>query len=110
MHQGELAELQIASRFGYGEKGLKPKVPGGATLVYTVELLTIKPEIIAEDLTPTERLTIGFVYLYMIIFKLNNLILNYKNKKLKKFFSVSHNLLLIILFVLVLNLHVLLCN
>lgn len=64
MYQGEIAELQIASRFGYGEKGLEPKVPGGASLVYTVELLTIKPEIVAEELPPTERLKIGFVYLY----------------------------------------------
>ncbi|XP_060835346.1 peptidyl-prolyl cis-trans isomerase FKBP8 [Rhopalosiphum padi] len=59
MNVGEIAELKIASRFGYGEKGLSPKVLGGARLVYTVELLTVKPEILPDDLTPNERLKIG---------------------------------------------------
>ncbi|XP_025201250.1 peptidyl-prolyl cis-trans isomerase FKBP8 [Melanaphis sacchari] len=59
MNVGEIAELKIASRFGYGEKGLSPKVLGGARLVYTVELLSVKPEIIPDDLTPSERLKIG---------------------------------------------------
>ncbi|VVC40359.1 Tetratricopeptide repeat,FKBP-type peptidyl-prolyl cis-trans isomerase domain,Tetratricopeptide repeat- [Cinara cedri] len=59
MNEGEIAELQIASRFGYGEKGLIPKVPSGAKLVYTVELVAIKPEIVPDELTSTERLKIG---------------------------------------------------
>lgn len=59
MNVGEIAELKIASRFGYGEKGLSPKVLGGARLIYTVELVTVKPEIIPDDLTPIERLNIG---------------------------------------------------
>lgn len=62
MHLGEIAELKIASRFGYGDKGLEPKVPGGAKLVYIVELLSIKPELVPEELTPAERLKIGLVY------------------------------------------------
>lgn len=59
MNVGEIAELKIASRFGYGEKGLSPKVPGGARLDYTVQLLSVKPEILPDDLTPIERLNIG---------------------------------------------------
>lgn len=61
MNVGEIAELKIASRFGYGDKGLEPKVPGGARLLYSVELLSVKPEIVPDDLTPVERLKIGFV-------------------------------------------------
>lgn len=68
MNVGEIAELKIASRFGYGDKGLEPKVFSGARLHYTVELISIKPEILPDDLTPVERLKIGFVYLYLIIF------------------------------------------
>lgn len=67
MNVGEIAELKIASRFGYGDKGLEPKVFGGARLLYTVELISAKPEILPNDLTPLERLKIGFVYLYLII-------------------------------------------
>ncbi|XP_025415798.1 peptidyl-prolyl cis-trans isomerase FKBP8-like [Sipha flava] len=59
MNVGEIAELKIASRFGYGDKGLEPMVPSGAKLLYTVELISIKPEIIPDDLTPDERLRIG---------------------------------------------------
>lgn len=85
MNQGEIAELLIASRFGYGDKGLEPNVPSGAKLVYTVELVTIKPEIVISELTLAERLKIGFVYLYLIIFKLKNVMLIYKNKLISKF-------------------------
>lgn len=64
MNVGEVAELKIASRFGYGEKGLDPKVPGGAKLVYIVELLSIKPEIIPDELSPAERVKIGLVLIF----------------------------------------------
>lgn len=63
MNVGEIAMLKIASRFGFGDKGLEPNVSPGARLIYIVELLSVKPEIIPDDLTPTERLKIGFVYL-----------------------------------------------
>lgn len=63
MNVGEIAELKIASRFGYGDKGLEPKVPGGARLIYTVELTTVKPEIVPDELAPVERLKIGLVFL-----------------------------------------------
>lgn len=72
MNIGEIAELKIASRFGYGEMGLSNKVLGGARLVYTVELVSVKPEILPDDLTPIERLNVGFVHLYLIINIKNN--------------------------------------
>lgn len=59
MNVGEIAELIIAPRFGYGEKGLEPQVPGGAKLAYTVELVSIKPELVPDELSPNERLKIG---------------------------------------------------
>lgn len=70
MNVGEIAELKIASRFGYGEKGLDPRVPGRAKLVYIVELLSIKPEIIPDELSPVERLKIGLVLIFNIFYYL----------------------------------------
>ncbi|XP_050434723.1 peptidyl-prolyl cis-trans isomerase FKBP8 [Adelges cooleyi] len=59
MNVGEIAVLNIAPRFGYGEKGLEPDVPGGAKLTYTVELISARPELQPEELTPADRLKIG---------------------------------------------------
>lgn len=67
MNRGEIAELKIASRFAYGEKGFEPIVLGGAKVIYTVELVSIKSELVPDELTPVERLRIGFVYLSKII-------------------------------------------
>ena len=41
MELGEKADLVIKSQYGYGEIGCPPKIPGGATLVFTVELIEI---------------------------------------------------------------------
>jgi len=68
MNVGEIASLKIASRFGYGDIGLEPNVPGGAKLIYIIELLSIKPEIAIDELTPIERLKFGFVYLYYYLY------------------------------------------
>lgn len=59
MYVGEVVELKIPPRFGYGKLGLEPKVPGEARLVYIVELIAIKPVLDPENLTPSERLIIG---------------------------------------------------
>ncbi|XP_050544697.1 peptidyl-prolyl cis-trans isomerase FKBP8 [Daktulosphaira vitifoliae] len=59
MNVGEIAELKIAPRFGYGDKGLEPKVPPGINLLYTVELVSAEPELSPEELIPSERLKIG---------------------------------------------------
>ena len=41
MRLGEKADLVIQSKYGYGDMGSPPKIPGGATLIFTVELLQI---------------------------------------------------------------------
>jgi tetratricopeptide (TPR) repeat protein len=41
MKLGEKADLVISSKYGYGDMGSPPKIPGGATLVFTVELIQI---------------------------------------------------------------------
>jgi len=41
MNLGEKADLIIKSDYGYGDAGSPPKIPGGATLIFTVELVQI---------------------------------------------------------------------
>lgn len=53
MKVGELSKFVIKSNLGYGAAGSPPKIPGGATLVFEIELLEIvvektKEEVIAE--------------------------------------------------------------
>jgi len=40
MHKGEKAELFCRADYAYGETGSPPKIPGGATLKFEVELLS----------------------------------------------------------------------
>eukprot|EP00515_Schizochytrium_aggregatum_P001271 CAMPEP_0202036386 /NCGR_PEP_ID=MMETSP0962-20130828/1516_1 /ASSEMBLY_ACC=CAM_ASM_000488 /TAXON_ID=4773 /ORGANISM="Schizochytrium aggregatum, Strain ATCC28209" /LENGTH=477 /DNA_ID=CAMNT_0048600459 /DNA_START=105 /DNA_END=1538 /DNA_ORIENTATION=- len=44
MKKGEHAILTIKSDYGYGDSGSPPKIPGGATLVFDVELLKFGPK------------------------------------------------------------------
>ena len=41
MKLGEKADLVIKSQYAYGDVGSPPKIPGGATLIFTVELIQI---------------------------------------------------------------------
>ena len=59
MDVGEEAEVEIASRFGYGILGNKPNIPSDVTLWYTVELKSIKFEPEIESLVVSQRKEIG---------------------------------------------------
>ncbi|CAO4374942.1 unnamed protein product [Caenorhabditis nigoni] len=54
MKKGEVAEFTIRSDYGYGDAGSPPKIPGGATLIFEVELF----EWSAEDISPDRDGTI----------------------------------------------------
>ena len=41
MKLGEKATLTLSSEYGYGPMGSPPSIPGGATLVFDVELIQI---------------------------------------------------------------------
>ena len=41
MKEGEIFELTIPSELGYGERGAGRDIPGGATLIFKVELLKV---------------------------------------------------------------------
>ncbi|WKY09473.1 hypothetical protein Q1695_002103 [Nippostrongylus brasiliensis] len=54
MKKGEIANFKIRSDYGYGESGSPPKIPGGATLNFEVELIDWH----AEDISPNRDGTI----------------------------------------------------
>ena len=43
MRVGEIATLTCGPDVAYGERGVRPKIPGGAALQFEVELLSIQP-------------------------------------------------------------------
>merc|ERR1719362_1961259 len=42
MVEGDKWEMYIPSDLAYGDRGRPPKIPGGATLVFQMEILNIK--------------------------------------------------------------------
>jgi len=48
MAKGELAKFTIQSDYAYGENGSPPKIPGGATLIFEIELFDFE----GEDISP----------------------------------------------------------
>jgi FKBP-type peptidyl-prolyl cis-trans isomerase FklB len=45
MHVGDKWKIYIPSELGYGERGAGQAIPGGATLIFEMELLAIKPAV-----------------------------------------------------------------
>ncbi|OQR85091.1 hypothetical protein ACHHYP_12285 [Achlya hypogyna] len=45
MSVGETAKITCAPKLAYGVKGRPPKIPGNATLVFTIELIAIKEKV-----------------------------------------------------------------
>ncbi len=56
MQLGEKADLVIKSDYGYGDSGSPPKIPGGATLIFTVELVQIEERKAAKYLRSDEEI------------------------------------------------------
>ena len=60
MKVGEKAMLTIRSDYGYGDHGSPPKIPGGATLKFEVELLGFKEKPKEKwDMNPEEKVQVG---------------------------------------------------
>ena len=56
MVEGDKWELYIPSELGYGDRGRPPKIPGGAVLVFTMEILDISGEI--DGFIPAARCSV----------------------------------------------------
>ncbi|XP_014282311.1 peptidyl-prolyl cis-trans isomerase FKBP8 [Halyomorpha halys] len=59
MDKGEVAEIKITPRFGYGSLGKRPEIPPGANLIYTVTLLDVKEEPPIHNLNAMDRIKNG---------------------------------------------------
>lgn len=42
MRRGELSRFTVAPEYAYGDQGAPPKIPGGATLIFEIELISWK--------------------------------------------------------------------
>jgi len=60
MDVGEIAEVEVHPRFGYGSLGKEPNVPDAAVLMYTVELLKAEGEPEFEELNVQQRRDYGY--------------------------------------------------
>jgi FKBP-type peptidyl-prolyl cis-trans isomerase FkpA len=56
MKVGEKAQLVCPSSIAYGDSGRPPTIPGGATLIFEVELMSIAPQNVPNPSTPPATL------------------------------------------------------
>lgn len=49
MKEGEKWELYIPSELGYGDRGAGGTIPGGAVLIFTLELLKVKGDSVTKE-------------------------------------------------------------
>ena len=55
MHIGDKFKVFIPSELGYGERGAGADIPGGAALIFEMELLEIKPAAAATEMPKEEK-------------------------------------------------------
>jgi len=55
MVEGDKWEMYIPSDLGYGPNGSPPKIPGGATLIFTMEIIKIKGDKVMKAVEWTEE-------------------------------------------------------
>lgn len=67
MDVGEISQLEVAPRFAYGKLGNGKDIPPDATILYTVELISVNHEKDLEDTSIDERLKIGYSALCLMI-------------------------------------------
>mmetsp|Transcript_3679 Transcript_3679/g.6259 ORF Transcript_3679/g.6259 Transcript_3679/m.6259 type:complete len:265 (-) Transcript_3679:865-1659(-) len=78
MKLGEKADLVIQSKYGYGDMGSPPKIPGKATLVFTVELIQI------ADRRPTRWMMSDAELIQVALRQKEDGNLKFKEKKMKQ--------------------------
>lgn len=61
MDEGEIAEVEVHPRFGYGTIGKEPDVPPSSVLMYTIELLKSEPEPEFDEMSIEKRQEFGLV-------------------------------------------------
>ncbi len=54
MKAGGKAKLVCPADLAYGDRGISPVIPGGAALVFEVELLEVKPPVAAKEAQPAK--------------------------------------------------------
>ncbi|ENN70253.1 hypothetical protein YQE_13036, partial [Dendroctonus ponderosae] len=59
MNSSERCLLKIGPRLAFGDRGLPPKIPAGATVLFDVELVSHQPDTACEELSVQERQKIG---------------------------------------------------
>ena len=50
MKEGGKWELYIPSELGYGDRGAGGQIPGGAVLIFTLELLKVKGDYVKDEM------------------------------------------------------------